>query len=103
MFVSLLMADESIAALVRRSCEVWDDAVRQWASPGPFELIPQGGGDPGTGHRCPGEQIVVAVLAALAQRLARLHCHLPAQDLGISLRRIPALPASRVVLEVRGG
>jgi fatty-acid peroxygenase len=68
---------------------------------GPFELIPQGGGDPRTGHRCPGEQIVVAVLAALAIRLARLDVDIPDQDLDISLRRIPARPASGVVLRVR--
>jgi fatty-acid peroxygenase len=67
-----------------------------------FELIPQGGGDPRTGHRCPGEQITVAVLSALAVRLARLRFDVPAQDLSISLRRIPARPASGVVLRVHG-
>lgn len=69
---------------------------------GEFELVPQGGGDPRTGHRCPGEQTTVALLAALAVRLARLECDVPEQDLSISLRRIPAKPASGVVLEVRG-
>jgi fatty-acid peroxygenase len=68
---------------------------------GPFELVPQGGGDPRTGHRCPGEQLTVAVLAALAVRLARLDAVVPEQDLTISLHRIPALPASRVLLDVR--
>jgi fatty-acid peroxygenase len=68
---------------------------------GPFELIPQGGGDPRTGHRCPGERIAVAVLAVLAVRLARLDAVLPEQDLTISLRRMPALPASRILLDVR--
>jgi fatty-acid peroxygenase len=62
---------------------------------GEFELIPQGGGDPRTGHRCPGEQITVAVLGTLAQRLARLEYYVPPQDLSIDLTRIPAL--------VRGG
>jgi fatty-acid peroxygenase len=33
---------------------------------GAFELVPQGGGDPRTGHRCPGERVTVAVLSALA-------------------------------------
>ncbi|MGY1643546.1 cytochrome P450 [Geodermatophilus sp. SYSU D00703] len=69
---------------------------------GAFELVPQGAGDPRTNHRCPGEQIVVAVLAALAVRLARLPVDVPDQDLTISLRRIPAIPASGVVLRVRG-
>ena len=51
-----------------------------------------------TGHRCPGEDITVALLTALAVRLARLEYRLPEQDLSISLRRIPARPAGGVVL-----
>ncbi|WP_347057435.1 cytochrome P450 [Blastococcus sp. HT6-30] len=70
---------------------------------GAFELVPQGGGDPRTGHRCPGEQITVALLAALAGKLARLDYEVPEQDLTIALHRIPARPASGVVLTVRGG
>ena len=67
---------------------------------GEFELIPQGGGDPRTGHRCPGEQITVALLGTLAQRLARLEYYLPPQDLTIDLARIPARVGSgpRVVV-----
>jgi fatty-acid peroxygenase len=65
---------------------------------GAWELVPQGAGDPRTGHRCPGEDVTVEVLAALAVRLARLEHTLPEQDLGISLGRIPARPASGVVL-----
>jgi fatty-acid peroxygenase len=46
----------------------------------------------------------VALLASLAVRLARLRYRLPDQDLTISLRRIPARPASGVVLsDVRPG
>src|SRR4051794_7043449 len=69
---------------------------------GAFDLVPQGGGDPRSNHRCPGEQIAVALLAALAVRLARLDFDVPEQDLSISLRRIPTRPASGVVLRVRG-
>jgi fatty-acid peroxygenase len=69
---------------------------------GAFELVPQGGGDPRTNHRCPGEQLTVALLSALAARLARLQFDVPEQDLTISLSRIPAKPTSGVVLEVRG-
>jgi fatty-acid peroxygenase len=65
---------------------------------GAFDLIPQGGGDPSTGHRCPGEAITVALLQALTTRLAQVDYDVPAQDLTISLRRIPARPASGVVL-----
>jgi fatty-acid peroxygenase len=68
---------------------------------GEFELVPQGGGDPRTNHRCPGEQLTVGVLSALAVRLARLQFDVPEQDLSISLSRIPAKPASGVVLHVR--
>ncbi|QUW89255.1 cytochrome P450 [Streptomyces sp. V17-9] len=62
--------------------------------PGPDELIPQGGGDPAGGHRCPGERITVGLLQALAVRLARLDCTVPEQDLRIPLRRIPTRPRS---------
>ncbi|MET9984765.1 cytochrome P450 [Streptomyces rochei] len=62
--------------------------------PGRDELIPQGGADPGTGHRCPGERITVGLLEALAVRLARLEYTVPVQDLRIPLRRIPTRPRS---------
>ncbi|TDB71452.1 cytochrome P450 [Micromonospora sp. KC723] len=68
---------------------------------GEFDLVPQGGGDPRTGHRCPGERITVALLRSLAVRLARLDHRLPAQDLTIPLHRIPTRPTSGVVVEVR--
>ncbi|MGY1826928.1 cytochrome P450 [Blastococcus sp. SYSU DS0541] len=70
---------------------------------GQWELVPQGGGDPRTNHRCPGEQITVALLSALAVRLARLGYEVPEQDLTIALHRIPAKPKSGVRLRVRGG
>jgi fatty-acid peroxygenase len=69
---------------------------------GEFELVPQGGGDPRTTHRCPGEQLTVALVSALAVRLARLEYDVPDQDLSIALHRIPARPADGVVLQVRG-
>ncbi|WP_041833247.1 cytochrome P450 [Actinoplanes sp. N902-109] len=67
---------------------------------GAFDLIPQGGGDPRTGHRCPGEQLTVALLGTLVQRLARLDYYLPPQDLSIDLSRIPARVASGVRIVV---
>ncbi|GAA2214208.1 hypothetical protein GCM10009850_096730 [Nonomuraea monospora] len=66
--------------------------------PGAFELIPQGGGDPRSGHRCPGEGITLTLLRTLAARLALLDYDVPEQDLTISLRRIPTRPASGFVL-----
>jgi fatty-acid peroxygenase len=67
---------------------------------GDFDLIPQGGGDPRTGHRCPGEKITIALLGTLVQRLARLDYYLPPQDTTIDLSRIPARPRSRIELVV---
>ncbi|WP_433793694.1 cytochrome P450 [Actinoplanes sp. CA-252034] len=67
---------------------------------GEFELIPQGGGDPRTGHRCPGEKITIALLGTLSRRLAELDHYLPPQDTGIRLSRIPALPRDRIRLVV---
>ncbi|MEV4566289.1 cytochrome P450 [Nonomuraea sp. NPDC049419] len=66
--------------------------------PGPYDLIPQGGGDPASGHRCPGEALTVALLRTLAPRLARLDYEVPRQDLSISLRRMPARLSSGFVL-----
>jgi fatty-acid peroxygenase len=66
--------------------------------PGRDDLIPQGGGDPTVNHRCPGEDVTVALLATFATRLTQLDYIVPDQDLTISLRRIPALPRSRFVL-----
>ncbi|MFE9773202.1 cytochrome P450 [Streptomyces sp. NPDC005931] len=62
------------------------------------ELIPQGGGEPRTGHRCPGEGITIGLLEALAVRLARLEYTVPEQDLTIPLHRVPTRPRSGVVV-----
>lgn len=67
----------------------------------PFTFVPQGGGDVETGHRCPGEPSVLLILEALLPRLARLCSDIPRQDDSIRLSRVPARPASGMVLEVR--
>ncbi|MFL6124800.1 cytochrome P450 [Actinophytocola sp.] len=69
---------------------------------GPFELVPQGAGDPHTNHRCPGEPLTVSILRTLAVCLARLDFEVPEQDLTISLRRVPARPRSGFVLVPTG-
>ncbi|MFK4066662.1 cytochrome P450 [Streptomyces sp. NPDC029674] len=66
--------------------------------PGRDELIPQGGADPRTGHRCPGEVMAVGVLEMLARRLAALEYRIPPQDLAIPLNRIPTRPRSGVLI-----
>ncbi|MFF4083510.1 cytochrome P450 [Streptomyces sp. NPDC001777] len=65
----------------------------------PDELVPQGGGDPATGHRCPGEDITLALLSALAVLLSGLSYRVPEQDLAIPLNRIPTAPRSGFVIE----
>jgi fatty-acid peroxygenase len=72
--------------------------------PGEFDLVPQGGGDVATGHRCPGEDIVVELLKELVPRLARMTYDVPEQDLTIPLGTIPTRPRSGLVLSaVRPG
>lgn len=63
------------------------------------ELVPQGGGDRAAGHRCPGEDITIALLQALGPRLARLEYQVPEQDLRIPLNRIPSRVRSGLVVE----
>ena len=66
--------------------------------PGRDELVPQGGGEASQGHRCPGEDITLAVLSTLLPRLARLEHHVPTQDLRIPLNRMPTRPRSGFVM-----
>jgi fatty-acid peroxygenase len=59
----------------------------------PNTLIPQGGGDAAGGHRCPGEDITIALVEEAVRLTTReTDMTLPPQDLRISLRRFPALP-----------
>lgn len=65
----------------------------------PFNFVPQGGGDYGDGHRCPGEWITIALLKNAVCSLTRsMRYEVPQQDLGVDLSRMPALPASRFVI-----
>lgn len=65
----------------------------------PYSLIPHGGGDHHRGHRCPGEWITIALMQATLRFLTtRIAYNVPAQDLTIDYRRLPALPRSRFIL-----
>lgn len=65
----------------------------------PFTLIPQGGGDTATGHRCPGEALTIELMKTATRcLLRRMRYDVPPQDLDVSLSRIPALPASRFIV-----
>ncbi|MEI5584394.1 cytochrome P450, partial [Agromyces sp. CCNWLW208] len=67
----------------------------------PNTLVPQGGGEAATGHRCPGEAATIALTARFAQLAASRPFSVPDQDLRISLRHIPALPMDRLRVQMR--
>ena len=69
---------------------------------GAFDLVPQGGGDHATGHRCAGEWIDVDVMAAAVRLLTRSTAYdVPAQDLRVAWARMPTAPRSGVMSGVR--
>lgn len=68
--------------------------------PEPFEILAQGGGDPHTGHKCPGEAFTVALLADAVTRLAASGFQVPPQDLRFRWSEIPTRPRSGVVIRL---
>jgi fatty-acid peroxygenase len=68
----------------------WDD---------PDQLIPQGGGDHEFGHRCAGEWITIELMKVATKALCRdVRYDVPPQNLEIRFSRMPAMPASGVVV-----
>ncbi|WEV79005.1 cytochrome P450 [Janibacter cremeus] len=61
--------------------------------PGPYEYVPQGGGDVQRGHRCPGEPATVEVLRFLVERVAELSDG--QDDLVLDTTRMPTAPTPR--------
>ncbi|WP_306233738.1 cytochrome P450 [Agrococcus beijingensis] len=57
-------------------------------------FIPHGGGSPATGHRCPGEKIAIAGLAAAIAALSDPRLAISGERLGVNRRRLPTKPAS---------
>ena len=66
-----------------------------------FDFVPQGGGDPYNGHRCPGEKATVKIMEASFRFLIyELNYDVTSgQDLSISHVRMPTLPKSRFVIQ----
>lgn len=92
-----------------RDPAAWDHPERfdpsrfeRWTG-NPYTLIPQGAGDHAVDHRCAGEWLTIALMRSGVSGLVhRLAYEIPPQDLRVSMRRIPARPASGLVLrEVR--
>lgn len=74
------------------------ERFRAW-NESPYNFIPQGGGDHFAGHRCAGEWITIALLKQAAATLSNAMSYsVPTQDLSISLRHMPAQPASGFIL-----
>lgn len=89
-----------------RDTRAWDQADRflpdrfRTRQPGPFDLIPQGGGDPRHGHRCPGDEVAVGLVKqALALLSGSMRYAVPPQDLDHDLSEFPALPQSGFRIE----
>ncbi|MER7303506.1 cytochrome P450 [Nocardioides sp. NPDC127514] len=59
-----------------------------------FELVPQGGGDPAEGHRCPGEPSTIAMISATAEVFAAAPWSVV--ERGSTYPRIPARERLRV-------
>ncbi|PWU59004.1 cytochrome P450 [Micromonospora globispora] len=66
----------------------------------PFGLVPQGGGNHFTGHRCAGEWITIELMKrAVTNLTTTMSYQVPPQDLALSLRRMPALPPSGFLID----
>lgn len=64
-----------------------------------FNFIPQGGGNPWTTHRCPGEGITLALMQKAASFFVlEMNYDVPSQDLELDYTRLPALPRSQFVI-----
>ncbi|MFG2058879.1 cytochrome P450 [Micromonospora sp. NPDC048930] len=66
----------------------------------PFGLMPQGGGDHLTGHRCAGEWITIELMKRAVTKLtSAMSYQVPPQDLSLDLSRMPTLPPSGFVID----
>lgn len=63
-----------------------------------YSFIPNGGGTYDRHHRCPGEWITNALMRSIINILAIPFYEVPPQDLSLSLRQIPAVPASGFII-----
>ncbi|HEY9771763.1 MAG TPA: cytochrome P450 [Coleofasciculaceae cyanobacterium] len=74
------------------------ERFREWNG-SQFNLIPQGGGDYYTNHRCPGEWITIELMKVTLNFLTQsLQYDVPEQNLEISLSKMPTTPKSGFVM-----
>ena len=84
---------------------IWDnpdefqpERFKDWQG-NPFNFVPQGGGDHYKGHRCAGEWITIEAMKVATDFLAnRIEYKVLDQDLHYSLSRMPAKPASGMMI-----
>lgn len=70
------------------------ERFRDWGGD-PFSLIPQGGGNHESGHRCAGKWVTIELMkVALRMLSSSLQYDVPPQDLRVDLSRMPARPNS---------
>jgi fatty-acid peroxygenase len=62
----------------------------------PDTLIPQGAGLLLDDHRCPGEGAAITIMGEFTRSFVDADIEVPSQDLGVDLRRFPALPEDRM-------
>jgi fatty-acid peroxygenase len=91
-----------------RDPRTWDEPERfrperflGWTGD-PYTFVPQGGGDPAAGHRCPGEWATIALVRSALRALTREIAYtVPEQDLRIPRSHLPPRPASGFVIRPR--
>ena len=86
-----------------------DTDEHAWTNPGAFDperfvgvedyealtaFIPHGGADVATGHRCPGEKLTIAGLAASIAAMSDPRVSILGDGLDVNRRRLPTKPAS---------
>jgi len=75
----------------RTGASAFDPRHFAGGDPAPYAFVPQGGGDPTTGHRCPGEPLTVRLLETTLREVVR-HDLRPLVAGPLDLSRIPTLP-----------
>jgi fatty-acid peroxygenase len=78
---------------------VFDPGRFERSMPGPYEFLPQGGGHPETGHRCPGERMTMRLLDVTLEVLARTRFEVLSPH-RVPVRRIPTRPEGGLVVRV---